>query len=170
MTTGLGQNCVTRGRGPLEIPFCKPQIGAKTETWLENSWRRSDNIVGDLEENYDFCTHEGRGAKYELKYEAWVHVPGHVVGKEFDERASRRRKVRRTYCQQQHAPREPRSDDGRAASRLTARLVLACSELIRVRLPHLGSCLWGYGSGRPGADWPLVWGARSAPLIYETPA
>ena len=57
MTTGLGQNCVTRGRGPLEIPFCKPQIGAKTETWLENSWRRSDNIVGDLEENYDFCTH-----------------------------------------------------------------------------------------------------------------
>jgi hypothetical protein len=66
MTTGLGQNCVTRGRGPLEIPFCKPQIGAKTETWLENSWRRSDNIVGDLEENYDLSTHDpfaawGRG-------------------------------------------------------------------------------------------------------------
>ena len=58
MTTGLGQNCVTRGRGPLEIPFCKPQIGAKTETWLENSWRRSDNIVGDLEENYDLSTHD----------------------------------------------------------------------------------------------------------------
>ena len=61
MTTGLGQNCVTRGRGPLEIPFCKPQIGAKTETWLENSWRRSDNIVGDLEENYDLSTHEAGG-------------------------------------------------------------------------------------------------------------
>ena len=60
MTTGLGQNCVTRGRGPLEIPFCKPQIGAKTETWLENSWRRSDNIVGDLEENYDLSTHAQR--------------------------------------------------------------------------------------------------------------
>ena len=57
MTTGLGQNCVTRGRGPLEIPFCKPQIGAKTETWLENSWRRSDNIVGDLEENYGIWIH-----------------------------------------------------------------------------------------------------------------
>ena len=57
MTTGLGQNCVTRGRGPLEIPFCKPQIGAKTETWLENSWRRSDNIVGDLEENYAITFH-----------------------------------------------------------------------------------------------------------------
>ena len=61
MTTGLGQNCVTRGRGPLEIPFCKPQIGAKTETWLENSWRRSDNIVGDLEENYGIWIH-GRTA------------------------------------------------------------------------------------------------------------
>ena len=58
MTTGLGQNCVTRGRGPLEIPFCKPQIGAKTETWLENSWRRSDNIVGDLEENYAITFHD----------------------------------------------------------------------------------------------------------------
>ena len=62
MTTGLGQNCVTRGRGPLEIPFCKPQIGAKTETWLENSWRRSDNIVGDLEENYGIWIH-GAGAR-----------------------------------------------------------------------------------------------------------
>jgi hypothetical protein len=60
MTTGLGQNCVTRGRGPLEIPFCKPQIGAKTETWLENSWRRSDNIVGDLEENYGIWIHAWR--------------------------------------------------------------------------------------------------------------
>ena len=61
MTTGLGQNCVTRGRGPLEIPFCKPQIGAKTETWLENSWRRSDNIVGDLEENYGIWIHGKHG-------------------------------------------------------------------------------------------------------------
>ena len=58
MTTGLGQNCVTRGRGPLEIPSASPQIGAKTETWLENSWRRSDNIVGDLEENYDITIHD----------------------------------------------------------------------------------------------------------------
>ena len=41
----------------MEIPFCKPQIGAKTETWLENSWRRSDNIVGDLEENYAITFH-----------------------------------------------------------------------------------------------------------------
>ena len=39
------------------ISACRLADGAKTETWLENSWRRSDNIVGDLEENYDFCTH-----------------------------------------------------------------------------------------------------------------
>ena len=70
MTTGLGQNCVTRGRGPLEIPFCKPQIGAKTETWLENSWRRSDNIVGDLEENYGIWIH-GDGTAY-----SDYHAPG----------------------------------------------------------------------------------------------
>ena len=34
-------------------------------------------------------------------------------------------------------------------------------------------CLWGYGSGRPGAGWPPVWGyalgAGSAPLPYHTP-
>ena len=33
--------------------------------------------------------------------------------------------------------------------------------------------VWGYGSGRPGAGWPLVWGyalgARSAPPPYHTP-
>ena len=34
-------------------------------------------------------------------------------------------------------------------------------------------CLWGYGSGRPGAGWPPVWGyalgARSAPAPYHAP-
>ena len=44
-------------QGPFGDSVRKPQIGAKTETWLENSWRRSDNIVGDLEENYAITFH-----------------------------------------------------------------------------------------------------------------
>ena len=91
MTTGLGQNCVTRGRGPLEIPFCKPQIGAKTETWLENSWRRSDNIVGDLEENYGIWIHECKPDSgsytsaspiFLLQHQTILHPKTHRFGKE----------------------------------------------------------------------------------------
>ena len=63
----------------------KPQIGAKTETWLENSWRRSDNIVGDLEENYAITFHGmGTGISYggtsAAVHSLWSVEPETAVG------------------------------------------------------------------------------------------